>query len=127
MANITIVDDDFAIEILAENLRYFGHEVSRLANAQEALSNLDELLESDMLILDIIMECPTDMPEAKISGGRTTGMTIFQRVREKRTDIPILASLLHQTATLLMPYDVTHTHDSYRSGQLPVLRKFLRL
>ena len=91
MANITIVDDDFAIEILAENLRYFGHEVRRLANAQEALSNLDQLLESDLLILDIIMECPTDMPEAKISGGRTTGMTIFQRVREKRTDIPILA------------------------------------
>jgi len=37
------------------------------------------------------MECPTDMPEAKISGGRTTGMTIFQRIRQKRIDIPILA------------------------------------
>jgi CheY-like chemotaxis protein len=91
MANITIVDDDFSIEILAENLRYFGHEVSRLANAQEALSNLDRLLGSDLLILDIIMECPTDMPESKVSGGRTIGMTIFQRIRQKRADIPILA------------------------------------
>jgi CheY-like chemotaxis protein len=85
------VDDDFSIEILAENLRYFGHEVSRLANAQEALSNLDRFLGSDLLILDIIMECPTDMPESKVSGGRTIGMTIFQRIRQKRADIPILA------------------------------------
>ena len=91
MARITILDDDFSTEILAENLRYFGHDVSRVPSAQEALSDLDRLLACDLVVLDIIMECPPELPEAKISGGRTTGMSVFERIRQKRPDIPILA------------------------------------
>lgn len=91
MARITIVDDDFSTEILAENLRYFGHEVVRLGSAAEALKALESISASDLLVLDIIMERPPDIPGVDVSGGRTTGMTIFQHVRQKRSDLPILA------------------------------------
>jgi CheY-like chemotaxis protein len=91
MARITIIDDDFATEILAENLRYFGHDVTRVGTADDALKNLDSLLASDLVILDIIMERPADILGAEVSGGRTTGMTIFQRFRQKRPTLPILA------------------------------------
>ncbi|HEY3306774.1 MAG TPA: TIR domain-containing protein [Candidatus Binatia bacterium] len=91
MARITIIDDDFSIEILAENLRYFGHDVSRIASAKDALNALDSIVSSDLLVLDIIMERPPDMPGGDVSGGRTTGMSIFERIRQKRSDLPILA------------------------------------
>jgi len=91
MARITIVDDDFATEILAENLRYFGHETTRVGTAAEALNSLDSLLASDLVVLDIIMERPADIQGVDVSGGRTTGMTIFGRLRQKRPDLPILA------------------------------------
>jgi CheY-like chemotaxis protein len=91
MARIIIVDDDFAAEILAENLHYFGHEATRIPTAKDALNALDSIVASDLLVLDIIMERPSDLPGKGISGGRTTGMSVFERVRQKRSDLPILA------------------------------------
>lgn len=91
MARIAIVDDDFSTEILAENLGYFGHEATRVGTAAEALNSLDSLLASDLVVLDIIMERPADISGADVSGGRTTGMAIFQRLRQKRPNLPILA------------------------------------
>lgn len=91
MAKITIIDDDFSIEILAEHLRYLGHEVSRVGTADEALKTIDSLVTADLVILDIIMERPADILGAAVSGGRTTGMSIFQLLRQKRPTLPILA------------------------------------
>jgi hypothetical protein len=38
MANIYFVDDDFASELIVENLRHRGHEVQRASSVDEALS-----------------------------------------------------------------------------------------
>lgn len=91
MANVIIVDDDFASEILVEQLRFHGHEVQRLQSADEALQEIDAITASDILILDIIMARPASMPGVEVSGGRTTGMMIFQNVRKKAPQLPILA------------------------------------
>jgi CheY-like chemotaxis protein len=90
MACITIIDDDFGMEILADNLRYLGHEVTRLPSASDAAANQAAILKSDLVLLDIIMERPVGMQGQDIGGGRTTGMMIFREIREKKTDLPIL-------------------------------------
>jgi len=91
MARLVILDDDFACEILAENLRYLGHDVERLKSADEALAAIDKITASDLLVLDIIMARSGDPAEAAISGGRTTGMIVFQNVRKRKPDLPIIA------------------------------------
>lgn len=91
MANIVIIDDDYALEILAENLRYRGHEARRLGSASETLRNLEGVLSADLIILDIIMEIPDSLADEYVSGGRTTGMAIYRRIRERNPDVPILA------------------------------------
>lgn len=91
MAKIVIADDDFACEILAENLRYLGHDVERLKSADEALAAIERIAASDLLVLDIIMARSGDPIGAEVSGGRTTGMIIFQNVRKKNTNLPIIA------------------------------------
>lgn len=48
MANVIIVDDDFASEILVEQLRFHGHEVQRLQSADEALQEIDAIEPEDI-------------------------------------------------------------------------------
>jgi len=91
MANIVIIDDDYAQEILAEHLRYRGHEVRRLGSASLALSDLDSIISVDLIILDIIMEMPESYRMESVSGERTTGLVIYKSIRERNTEIPILA------------------------------------
>ena len=91
MSNIVIIDDDYAMELLAEHLQFCGHQVRRLGSAVEALSTLEDIVSSDLIILDIIMECPDTVMGKGISGGRATGMAIFREVRERNKNIPILA------------------------------------
>jgi predicted nucleotide-binding protein len=87
---IVVVDDDYGSEILAEHLRFAGHEVVRLSSADEALSNLDNIASADLLILDIIM-APSKTDDLRVSGGRTAGMAVFQAVRRRSAKLPILA------------------------------------
>jgi len=91
MANITIIDDDYAQEILAENLRYRGHEVRRLGSASLALRDLDNIISTDLIVLDIIMEIPESHTAVSVSGGRTTGLIIYKEIRARNHEIPILA------------------------------------
>lgn len=91
MARITIIDDDFGLEILAENLGYLGHEVRRIGSAEEALKALDDIVASDLIVLDIIMPRGANIPGIEVSGGRTTGMTLFNSVRKRKANLPILA------------------------------------
>jgi len=91
MARIVIVDDDYASEILVEHLGYRGHDVRRLTSADEALKELKVITESDLLVLDIIMARSPSVSAGNISGGRNTGLTIFQNVRRVNPKLPILA------------------------------------
>ena len=63
MSKITVVDDDYASEILVENLRFRGHDVYRLRTVDEALSEMDRVIGSDLIILGLIME-----PSSSASG-----------------------------------------------------------
>jgi len=91
VSKLVIVDDDHASEILAENLRYLGHDVVRFRSADEALAALDQICASDLLVLDIIMPSSVLVPSGDVNGSRTVGMTIFQHVRNKKQNLPILA------------------------------------
>ena len=62
MSKILIIDDDAALELLAENLRFRGHEVERFSSASQALDSLDKVLSNNLVILDILM----DMPDSRI-------------------------------------------------------------
>ena len=90
MPNIVIIDDDYSLEVLADNLRFRGHEVRRVASAAEALGSVPALSSADLIILDIIMESQGTPMEKSISGGLATGMEIFRALRAENANIPIL-------------------------------------
>jgi len=105
MANIIIIDDDYALEILVENLKYRGHEVRRLGSASRALSDLDDIISADLIILDIIMEIPESHTRVSVSGGRTTGLVIYKELRARNTQIPILAYSASQDKDVIDIFD----------------------
>lgn len=90
MSKIVIIDDDAALELLAENLRFRGHEVQRYSSASHTLESLDKVLNNELIILDILM----DMPESglvQLAGGiRSVGMHIYKQIRAKDKQIPII-------------------------------------
>ena len=90
MAKIVIVDDDFASELLVENLRYLGHDVERMRSLDEALTAIDKIIASDLLVLDIIMPRAGNPEGAEVSGGRTAGMIIFENTRKRNSSLPII-------------------------------------
>ncbi len=89
MPTIALIDDDYASEIVIENLRNRGYEAFRIKSAQEALASLDKILAADLVILDMIMARPTE-GDSPLSGDLRTGMDIFRALRERRQDLPIL-------------------------------------
>jgi CheY-like chemotaxis protein len=91
MSKIAIVDDDAALELLAENLRFRGHEARRFSSTSKALSSLDEILSSDLIILDIYMDVSITHTGKLSSGIRTSGLTVYRDIRSKDKKIPILA------------------------------------
>jgi len=91
MSKISIVDDDAALELLAENLSFLGHEVRRFNSTSSALSSLDDILSSDLIILDIFMDIPVNLSYKLVSGVRTSGMAVFRDIRSNNKNIPILA------------------------------------
>jgi CheY-like chemotaxis protein len=91
MSRVIIVDDDYASEILADNLNYLGHEATRIRSVEEALAQLDSLVSADLIVLDILMPHATQPPGGQCNGLRAPGMSIFQAVRKKTQTLPILA------------------------------------
>lgn len=91
MSKITIIDDDAALELLAENLHIRGHQACRFSSTSSALSSLDDILSSDLIILDIFMEIPANLPYKLASGVRTSGMAVYRDIRSNNKKIPILA------------------------------------
>ena len=110
VANIIIIDDDYATEILAENLRYRGHDVRRIPTAQDALSSLESIASAHLLILDIIMPPPSSYLHGQVSGGRSTGMSIYREVRSLNAELPVLVFSATQDRDLVDTlYDDKHT------------------
>jgi len=69
MANIAVIDDDFACESLVSYLAGKGHEATRYASAQQAMQDLQRVLKSDLVIMDVLMARPNDITEERASGG----------------------------------------------------------
>jgi len=90
MSKISIIDDDAALELLAENLSFRGHEVRRFNSTSSALSSLDDILSSELIILDIFMDVPVSLTEKLASGVRTSGMAVYRNIRSNNKEIPIL-------------------------------------
>lgn len=90
MATIAVVDDDFALEALVDSLRFAGHDAIRYKSAQAALESVDEVANSDVVVLDIIMECPDSLSEVQARGGYRTGQVLLAKLREKNPSLPVL-------------------------------------
>ncbi|MDD4877282.1 MAG: nucleotide-binding protein [Dehalococcoidales bacterium] len=90
MPKILIIDDDAALEMLAENLRLRGYEVQRYSSASQALKSLDDVLKNELIILDILMDIPKSETVQITSGIRAVGMHIYRQIRSKNKNIPIV-------------------------------------
>ncbi len=88
MKNIVLIDDDYASEILVEAIAARGYAVQRISSASDALQEVDTIARADLVILDIIMERPAELPG--IRGARTTGLGILTAIRAKNASLPIV-------------------------------------
>jgi CheY-like chemotaxis protein len=90
VANITIIDDDLSMDVLSDNLRYRCHEAYRIPTATEALNQIEKIISSDLVILDIIMSWPSNLTPIGLSGVHTAGLEIFREIRKHKPEIPII-------------------------------------
>jgi predicted nucleotide-binding protein len=88
LPNIVLIDDDYAADLIVENLGYHGYSARRIGSFQAALDSIDEIIKADLIILDIIME--RSESGKGISGDRSSGMAVLQAIRQRSTTIPVL-------------------------------------
>jgi CheY-like chemotaxis protein len=88
---IFVIDDDLAMEAISDAFRYRGYEADRINSASTALKRLDEIATADLVILDIIMPWPAEVPAHGMAGDRTAGMEVFRGIRAKNATLPIIA------------------------------------
>ena len=96
MARIFFVDDDFASDLIVENLRHRGHEALRVSSVEDAVRRIDDIVRSDMVVLDLIMPRSGVTSAVPADGARSTGMLIFSELRQRRFDLPILVFTANQ-------------------------------
>jgi predicted nucleotide-binding protein len=90
VSKIVLIDDDYATEILVENLGYHGYEARRISSYEAAIQTIDDIVQADLVVLDIIMERPTISEKINISGDRTTGMALLRAIRDRKPKLPVL-------------------------------------
>jgi predicted nucleotide-binding protein len=101
MPHILIIDDDLAMDVLGESLRFRGHEVERIASANQALERIKEIAKADLIILDIIMAWPDGRLMTGLAAGSSAGMEILLEIRKRNHTVPILAYSATQDATVI--------------------------
>jgi CheY-like chemotaxis protein len=101
MARIEIIDDDLAMDVLVDNLRYRGHNARRLSSASGALQALDEAVSADLVVLDVIMPWPTEVSPSQLAGSHLSGMEIYRELRTKNKDLPIIVYSATQDAGVI--------------------------
>jgi CheY-like chemotaxis protein len=90
LPNIIIIDDDQFSTIITDTLTFRGHTVKRFGTASEVLDNLDVIVLSDLVVLDIVMPCPASLMGLSVSDPRCTGMILYRQLRSLKTVLPIL-------------------------------------
>jgi len=101
VAKIYIIDDDPAMDLLTDGFRYRGHEAQRLASVSEALSVLDAILDSDVVVLDVLMPSPQDATSRGLCAG---GMELFSEIRKRNSRLPIIALSASQDANIIQVF-----------------------
>jgi CheY-like chemotaxis protein len=101
MPRIFIVDDDLAMDMLRDNLRFRGHEVERITSAQMAFDRIKDLGSADLLILDIIMAWPDGRPTLGLGGALTAGMEVLLEVRKRNENLPVIVYSAIQDAAVI--------------------------
>ena len=99
--NIVVIDDDMAMELLAERLRFQGHEARRLSSAAEALDQIDTVVAADLIVLDIIMSWPDTISATEMDNARTAGMQVMRQIRARNEDVPVIAYSATQDRSLI--------------------------
>lgn len=90
MKKIAVIDDDYASEIVVENLRHRGFDARRIKSAADAFASLDDIASCDLVILDMIMARPSGVEPPPLTGDAATGMSVFHAIRERQKDLPVL-------------------------------------
>jgi CheY-like chemotaxis protein len=91
MVQIIIIDDDVAMEMLADAFRFRGHEARRISSATEALSDLQLIVEADAVVLDILMPGPQSTAFGASAAPLASGMELLRELRKLRPKLPVLA------------------------------------
>lgn len=91
VSNILVIDDDLAMDVLTEGLRFRGHEVERIASARTALEEIQKVISADLVVLDIIMPWPDDRTVEGVTGPRTAGMEVLREIRKRKPELAVIA------------------------------------
>ena len=100
MSKIIIVDDDPAMNLLAEGLTYRGHEVKMCSSPSDALQNRAALADADVVILDILMPWEDESTSITQTPG-PSGMKILKELRKLNSQLPVIALSAIQDATVI--------------------------
>jgi CheY-like chemotaxis protein len=101
MACIALIDDDPNMDILVSSLRFRGHEAYRVPSALQALRDIETIVASDLVILDIIMTWPQDNPTVDALSTGTSGMEVFREIRRRNRNLPVVAFSAIQDASVI--------------------------
>jgi CheY-like chemotaxis protein len=104
MSRIFIIDDDIAMDVLGDSLRYRGHEVERIPSTQKALERMDDLAKADLILLDIIMAWPDGRPTPP-DRASTAGMEVLLEIRRRNGTLPVIIYSATQDATVATAVD----------------------
>ena len=125
MATIFLIDDDLASDLLVDNLRQRGHVVSRVSDVDAAVRDADQIAACDLAVLDLVMPSSPDMPLNGVDGLRTTGMRVYQELRKRRADLPILVYTANQDKAVVDIIEMDQ-HAKYISRwSSPTFREFI--
>ncbi len=101
MSRIFIVDDDMAMDILGDSLRFRGHEVERIDSAKKALDLISDLATAHVVVLDIIMAWPDSRPMTGLAGTLTAGMEVLLELRRRNPHLPIIVFSATQDSNII--------------------------
>lgn len=101
MASIVIIDDDLSMDVLSDRLRFGGHDVERLPSSIIALEEIEKVISTNLVFLDIIMEYPPGLSRDGISRTPTAGMEVLREIRKRNHDLPVIIYSATQDNTII--------------------------
>lgn len=101
MAKIIIIDDDAAMEMLAEAFRHRGHDARRISSTSHALKELEDVVAADVVMLDILMPWTENTSSEPSTLPAASGMKLLREIRIKRPDLPVIVLSATQDAGII--------------------------